>query len=991
MFRLGGRRQLQIKLRRTLVRLDQVPRSSLDYGRSLLDDSHRNGSDWVSFPHIRMYTRKSQGEESKPSTSLPSPREIHRELDNYVIAQAEAKKILSVAVFNHYIRIKALEKVEENRKRESSKKESESKLNPTQSQTPTSRSNFPPNMADDPEQNSSIGLSRPSSTTGIAHNLIMSKAVEASLRLEREELETRIRQISSRQFKKKRPSKPDLNSPDDYLQLLPFTPSYSSSISSESPIDEPTDLHKPTIPASVPEGKTHHQELNRENPTQFSNNDDHQEFQNIECESDKTKTEVIDGILNKSNILLLGPTGSGKSLLARTLARQLDVPYIESSATTFTQAGYVGEDVESCVIRLYQESNNDASRASRGIIFIDEIDKIARKSGDGYVKDVSGEGVQQAMLRLLEGTLVTVSDKGGPTPPSPNPIDPIRNHLDPSHSNNSKNSHLPIQVDTLICGLQPEENDYFPTLSTSPEEEPKIPILATLSNLTETDLHRILIEPKNSLLHQYINLFKSFNVKIHFSTKAQKAIASLAYRKNTGARGLRQILEKVLLESMYTAPQSSIRYILIDEPVILANSPAKFYSRGEEGLMDHDILLEDHASASSCDSDSGSGLPTNFSPSSTSTLREKLPHHTAMKECSISEEEEKKKKGNGSRAIWVPIRVPPHRRYQTAAVLLWTSQLSLSISLFFFLMSYPITWPILIPYTIWILVVDPAPEKGGRLVQSVRTWKFWTLFASYFPVSLVKTVDLPSDRKYVFGYHPHGIIGMGAVANFGTEATGFSEKFPGLNPHLLTLSTNFIIPFYRDLILSLGICSVSIKSCISILKSKNSRSSDLKNNKGEGNCLVIVVGGAAESLSAHPGNADLTLKRRLGFIKLAIREGADLVPVFSFGENDIYAQLSNSEGTALYTLQKRFQAVFGFTLPVFHGRGIFNYSLGLLPYRHPIVSVVGKPIRVIQNKNPTLEEIEKVQKEYINELTAVWDKYKDLYARNRKSELTLIA
>ncbi|KAI7944025.1 hypothetical protein MJO28_011553 [Puccinia striiformis f. sp. tritici] len=672
MFRLGGRRQLQIKLRRTLVRLDQVPRSSLDYGRSLLDDSHRNGSDWVSFPHIRMYTRKSQGEESKPSTSLPSPREIHRELDNYVIAQAEAKKILSVAVFNHYIRIKALEKVEENRKRESSKKESESKLNPTQSQTPTSRSNFPPNMADDPEQNSSIGLSRPSSTTGIAHNLIMSKAVEASLRLEREELETRIRQISSRQFKKKRPSKPDLNSPDDYLQLLPFTPSYSSSISSESPIDEPTDLHKPTIPASVPEGKTHHQELNRENPTQFSNNDDHQEFQNIECESDKTKTEVIDGILNKSNILLLGPTGSGKSLLARTLARQLDVPYIESSATTFTQAGYVGEDVESCVIRLYQESNNDASRASRGIIFIDEIDKIARKSGDGYVKDVSGEGVQQAMLRLLEGTLVTVSDKGGPTPPSPNPIDPIRNHLDPSHSNNSKNSHLPIQVDTtnilfILAGafvgiekiinkrisktsigfsavFNPKKDDTSQPLSTSPEEEPKltllepidlneyglipefigrIPILATLSNLTETDLHRILIEPKNSLLHQYINLFKSFNVKIHFSTKAQKAIASLAYRKNTGARGLRQILEKVLLESMYTAPQSSIRYILIDEPVILANSPAKFYSRGEEGLMDHDILLEDHASASSCDSDSGSGLPTNFSPSSTSTLRRK--------------------------------------------------------------------------------------------------------------------------------------------------------------------------------------------------------------------------------------------------------------------------------------------------------------------------------------------------------------------------------
>jgi len=357
---------------------------------------------------------------------------------------------------------------------------------------------------------------------------------------------------------------------------------------------------------------------------------------------------------------------------------------------------------------------------------------------------------------------------------------------------------------------------------------------------------------------------------------------------------------------------------------------------------------------------------------------------------SVSEQEgegHKKEK----RPIWAPIRVPPYRRIQTATVLLWTSQLSLCISLYFFLMSYPITWPILIPYSIWILFLDSAPEKGGRLHQSVRTWKFWNLFASYFPISLIKTVDLPSDRKYVFGYHPHGIIGMGAVANFGTEATGFSQKFPGLNPHLLTLSTNFIIPFYRDLILSLGICSVSIKSCISILKSKNKRSTDLANNNGEGNCLVIVVGGAAESLSAHPGTADLTLKRRLGFIKLAIREGADLVPVFSFGENDIYAQLSNSRGTALYSLQKRFQAVFGFTLPIFHGRGIFNYSLGLLPYRHPIISVVGKPIRVEQNKNPGLEEIEKVQKQYIAELTAIWDQYKDQFARNRKSELTLIA
>ncbi|KAH9820258.1 diacylglycerol acyltransferase-domain-containing protein [Melampsora americana] len=340
---------------------------------------------------------------------------------------------------------------------------------------------------------------------------------------------------------------------------------------------------------------------------------------------------------------------------------------------------------------------------------------------------------------------------------------------------------------------------------------------------------------------------------------------------------------------------------------------------------------------------------------------------------------------------WAPIRIPPQRRLETLAVFLWTIQLSICISFFFLLMSIPILWPILIPYLIWILFIDQAPERGGRKFQSVKNWKFWKFFVSYFPISLIKTADLPSDRKYIFGYHPHGIIGMGAIANFATNATGFSELFPNLNPHLLTLKTNFQIPFYRDLILSLGICSVSIKSCILTLKSKNDLSQDFKNNKGEGNCLVIVVGGAAESLSAHPGTADLTLKRRLGFIKLAMREGADLVPVFSFGENDVYAQLANEQGTALYTIQKKFQSVFGFTLPIFHGRGVFNYSLGLLPYRHPIVSVVGKPIRVELNPKPTLEEIQVVQEKYINELTNIWDQYKDIYAPYRKREMALIA
>ncbi|KAL8284227.1 hypothetical protein RQP46_004976 [Phenoliferia psychrophenolica] len=338
------------------------------------------------------------------------------------------------------------------------------------------------------------------------------------------------------------------------------------------------------------------------------------------------------------------------------------------------------------------------------------------------------------------------------------------------------------------------------------------------------------------------------------------------------------------------------------------------------------------------------------------------------------------KRGKGSKFIkFAPLVVPRARRLQTLAVFGWTTMMPLTLGFFFLVCSIPLFWPIIIPYLFWMIFIDQAPVRGGRKSEWVRKSRYWKWFAGYYPVSLIKTAELPPDRKYVFGYHPHGIIGMGAIANFGSDATGFSELFPGLDPHLLTLATNFNIPLYRDFLLSLGVCSVSMKSCQNILK------------QGPGAALTIVVGGAAESLSAHPGTADLTLKRRMGFIKLAMRQGADLVPVFSFGENDIFEQLSNERGTRLYKLQKRFQAAFGFTLPIFFGRGIFNYNMGLMPYRHPIVSVVGRPIPVTQVDHPTMEQLEEVQGRYIVELKRVWDDHKELYASGRTKELTIVA
>ncbi|KLO19104.1 diacylglycerol-acyltransferase [Schizopora paradoxa] len=273
---------------------------------------------------------------------------------------------------------------------------------------------------------------------------------------------------------------------------------------------------------------------------------------------------------------------------------------------------------------------------------------------------------------------------------------------------------------------------------------------------------------------------------------------------------------------------------------------------------------------------------------------------------------------------------------------------------------------------------DKAPEHGGRSNHWFRSCLFWRYFADYYPASMKKEQDLPADRPYIFGYHPHGVISMGALATFATESTGFSAAFPGIKPHLLTLASNFRMPFYRDIILMMGVCSVSRNSCSNILK------------QGKGSSICIVVGGAAESLAAHPGTADLTLRKRLGFIKLAIQHGADLVPVFSFGENDIFEQMPNQRGTMTYKLQKRFQAMFGFTLPLFHGRGMLNYNLGLMPYRRRIVSVIGRPVNVVQCDKPTLEQIHEVQKRYIDELFRIWETYKDAFAANRKKELNII-
>ena len=276
----------------------------------------------------------------------------------------------------------------------------------------------------------------------------------------------------------------------------------------------------------------------------------------------------------------------------------------------------------------------------------------------------------------------------------------------------------------------------------------------------------------------------------------------------------------------------------------------------------------------------------------------------------------------------------------------------------------------------------------SRRSEFLRRSKIWSLFASYFPARLHRTAELAPTRKYIFGYHPHGIISHGAFAAFGTEALGFSDLYPGITNTLLTLDTNFRIPFYRDYALALGLASVSKESIENLLSVGG------HNGEGMGRAVTIVVGGARESLDAKPHSLRLVLKSRKGFVKLAIRMGADLVPVLAFGENELYDQVDSDLHPWVHKFQMIFKKLMGFTVPLFHARGVFNYDVGLMPYRVPINVVVGRPIKVEQQGGKDgavdAEYLDQVHQEYIDELVRLWESHKDSFAKHREDELEIV-
>ncbi|XP_034054087.1 diacylglycerol O-acyltransferase 2-like [Gymnodraco acuticeps] len=300
--------------------------------------------------------------------------------------------------------------------------------------------------------------------------------------------------------------------------------------------------------------------------------------------------------------------------------------------------------------------------------------------------------------------------------------------------------------------------------------------------------------------------------------------------------------------------------------------------------------------------------------------------------------------------------------------------LGVASTLLMFYLMFTSLWPIPTLYFVWQVVDWHTPERGGRKTTFVRNWRVWEHLRDFFPIKLVKTAELNPNKNYVVGIHPHGIMCAGAFTCFSTESCGFKELFPGLTSNLVTLAGVFRFPLFREYAMFTGLLPVSKKSLTHLLT-----------NRGKGNAVVIVIGGAAESLFSAPGVNILVMRQRKGFVRVALEFGADLVPVYAFGENELFKQVVFSEGSLGRRLQELFKKIMGFAPCLFVGE-----HMGILPYRNPITTVVGSPISVPKHIKATEEEVDHFHKLYMEALSKLFHEHKVSCGLSESHELRII-
>ncbi|XP_033954246.1 diacylglycerol O-acyltransferase 2-like [Pseudochaenichthys georgianus] len=314
---------------------------------------------------------------------------------------------------------------------------------------------------------------------------------------------------------------------------------------------------------------------------------------------------------------------------------------------------------------------------------------------------------------------------------------------------------------------------------------------------------------------------------------------------------------------------------------------------------------------------------------------------------------------------------------EVVSTLQWVASflfLGVACSLLMFYLMFTSLWPIPTLYFVWQVVDWHTPERGGRKTTFVRNWRVWEHLRDFFPIKLVKTAELNPNKNYIVGIHPHGIMCVGAFTCFSTDSCGFKELFPGLTSNLVTLAGVFRLPLFREYAMCIGLLPVSKKSLTHLLT-----------NRGKGNAVVIVIGGAAESLASAPGVNILVMRQRKGFVRVALEFGADLVPVYAFGENDLFKQVVLSEGSLGRRFQELFKKIVGFAPCLFVGE-----HMGILPYRNPITTVVGSPISVPKHIKATEEVVDHFHKLYMEALSKLFHEHKVSCGLSENHELRIL-